>query len=131
MHFYYLCFLIFRSTFCPFTDSKLWHHFCQNLWKKLFKAPVFLETLLSYIIIPLTVIFTFILFIYIGLNIRGDFWTENLFEPMLVSYSIIGISVLLLSVSFENGFARQFHRIFLSSLSLWFYFSLSLYYENS
>ncbi len=111
MHFTTFVFLFFAPLFV----LSLIPNYGTTLPKPLEKAiqgTRFLETLLSYIIIPLTVIFTFILFIYIGLNIRGDFWTENLLEPMLVSYSIVGISVLLLSVSFENGFARQFHRIF-------------------
>ena len=72
----------------------------------------FLETLLSYIIIPLSAIFTLILLIYILLNIQSDFWEENLLEPILVSYSIVVINILLLSVTFENAFARWFNRLF-------------------
>jgi hypothetical protein len=80
--------------------------------EKATQGTAFLETLLSYIIIPLTAIFTLILFIYIIANIRRDFWQENLLEPMLVSYSIVVISVLLLSHRFKNPFASLFQGIF-------------------
>ncbi|MBF7097024.1 DUF4153 domain-containing protein [Alkalibacter mobilis] len=75
-------------------------------------CPRFLEILISYIVIPLVSIFTVILVLYIGLNIRGEFWTENLIEPMLVSYSIVVIVVLFLSANMDNKFAATFRQIF-------------------
>lgn len=75
-------------------------------------SPKFLEVLLSYIIIPLTAVFTLILLIYIFLNIGGPFWTDNLLEPMLIAYSITVIIVTLLVGRLENKSAVLFRRIF-------------------
>ena len=75
-------------------------------------CPKFLEVLLSYIIIPLTEIFTVILVVYIIRNIRGAFWTNNLLEPMLVSYAVVVILVYILSSRIENKFADLFRKIF-------------------
>lgn len=71
-------------------------------------APRFLELLLSYIVIPLIWIFTAILAAYIGLNLRADFWKDNLLEPMLISYSAMVILILLLSANLENRLAQIF-----------------------
>ncbi len=72
----------------------------------------FLEVLVAYIIIPLVSVFTVILVLYILLNIRGEFWTDNLLEPMLVTYSIVVIFVYVLSGTLENKLADQFKKIF-------------------
>ncbi len=75
-------------------------------------CPKFLEVLISYIIIPLTSVFTIILLLYIVKNIREEFWTNNLLEPMLVSYAITVILVYILSSRLENKFAAIFRRVF-------------------
>lgn len=75
-------------------------------------APKFLENLISYVIIPITAVFTIILLLYILLNITGDFWTNNLLEQMLVTYSITVIMVYLLSSKLDNAFANAFRGIF-------------------
>ncbi len=72
----------------------------------------FLEVLVAYIIIPLVTVFTVILVLYIVTNIGDQFWTDNLLEPMLVTYSITVIFVYVLSGTLENKAAYQFHRIF-------------------
>lgn len=77
-----------------------------------FNVPRFLEILLSYIIIPLLAAYTFILILYVLLNITGDFWTNNLLEPLLVSFAVIGIIVLILSYTIENRFAVTFRKVF-------------------
>ncbi|CZQ96443.1 DUF4153 domain-containing protein [Trichococcus collinsii] len=77
-----------------------------------FMVPRFLEILISYIIIPLTAIYTLILVIYVVMNIRGEFWTDNLMEPLLVSYAIIVIIVYILACNLENKFADLFRKIF-------------------
>ena len=77
-----------------------------------FKVPRFLEILISYIVIPLVAIYTLILVIYVVINFTGDFWTDNLLEPLLVSYAIIVIIVLILSYNIENRFTIQFRQIF-------------------
>ena len=75
-------------------------------------SPRFLDVLLSYIIVPLTAVFTVILLIYILLNIGGSLWTDNLLEPMLIAYSITVIIVTLLVSRLENKPADLFRRIF-------------------
>jgi hypothetical protein len=79
---------------------------------KLAGCPKFLEILISYIIIPLTAVFTVILVIYIILNIGGKFWTDNLLEPMIVSYSIVIILVYILASRLENKFTALFRMVF-------------------
>jgi hypothetical protein len=75
-------------------------------------CPKFLEILISYIIIPLTSVFTIILLAYIARNIGGKFWTDNLLEPMLISYSIVVILLYILASGLENKFAVFFRRVF-------------------
>ncbi len=79
-------------------------------------CPRFLEVLLSYIIIPLIAVFTAVLLIYILLNIGGGFWTDNLLEPLLISYTIAGITATLLAARLNNRFALLFRRIFPKAL---------------
>jgi hypothetical protein len=76
------------------------------------KCPKFLQILISYIIIPLVAVFTLILVIYIIKNISGTFWTDNLLEPMLVSYAITVILVYILASEIENKFTAFFRKIF-------------------
>ncbi len=75
-------------------------------------CPKFLEVLISYIVIPLISVFTIILLLYIVKNIRGEFWTNNLLEPMLVSYAVTVILVYILASRLENKFAVFFRRVF-------------------
>ena len=75
-------------------------------------CPKFLQILISYILIPLIAVFTLILVIYIIKNIGGEFWTDNLLEPMLVSYAITVILVYILASEIENKFTVFFRRIF-------------------
>ncbi len=75
-------------------------------------CPKFLEILISYIIIPLTSVFTVILLLYIVLNIGGRFWTDNLLEPMIVSYSIVVLLVYILASRLDNKFAAFFRKVF-------------------
>ncbi|MBM6615533.1 DUF4153 domain-containing protein [Desemzia sp. RIT804] len=80
--------------------------------KTAISVPKTMEVLLSYIIIPITMIFTVILTLYILINIGRDFWVDNLLEPMLVSYSIIVILVMLLIGRLENKIASSFRLVF-------------------
>lgn len=75
-------------------------------------CPKFLEILISYILIPLIAVFTLILVIYIIKNVGGEFWKDNLLEPMLVSYAITVILVYILASEIENKFAIFFRKIF-------------------
>lgn len=71
-----------------------------------------LERLLSYIIIPLLSVYTFILILYLIINIRQNFWMDNLLEPLLVSYTLIGIIVVLLASNLSNRISEVFLTIF-------------------
>lgn len=79
---------------------------------KMANCPKYLEILISYIIIPLTAVFTLILGVYIATNLGSDFWSDNLLEPMIVSYSITVILVYILASRLENRFAQLFRKIF-------------------
>ncbi len=79
---------------------------------KAISCPKYLEILLSYIIIPLTAVFTLILVIYIIINIGNDFWSDNLLEPMFITYSITVIIVYILTSNLDNKFATLFRKIF-------------------
>lgn len=77
-----------------------------------FSVPRFLSILVTYIIIPIIAIYTVILLLYLVLNISGDFWTDNLLEPMLVAYAIIGIVVYLLSCNIDHRISHLFRKVF-------------------
>lgn len=74
--------------------------------------PPLLEILIAYIIIPVLLVFSGILIAYILTNITGDFWQDNLMEPMLISYTIIGIITLFLAENVEKKIARLFSRFY-------------------
>ena len=74
--------------------------------------PPLFEILIAYIIIPVLLVFSAILVAYILTNISGDFWQDNLMEPMLISYTIIGIVTLFLAENVEKKIARLFSRFF-------------------
>lgn len=79
---------------------------------KLISSSKFIDALISYIIIPVTIVFTAILIIYIVLNISGKFWTRNLMEPLLVSYTLTVIVVYLLSCNLQNQISKLFRKVF-------------------
>ena len=75
-------------------------------------VPKMLEVLISYVFIPLTAIYTGILLAYLAINIRGNFWTNNLLEPMLVSYTVVVILVYILSSTIENKSTALYRKVF-------------------
>ncbi|ROR27225.1 uncharacterized protein DUF4153 [Mobilisporobacter senegalensis] len=75
-------------------------------------CPKYLEILISYIIVPLTAVFTVILLFYILGNMGGKFWSDNLLEPMIVTYSITVILIYILVSRMENKLAEVFRMIF-------------------
>lgn len=75
-------------------------------------VPKFLEILLSYIVVPVIVAYTAILLLYILTNITGDFWSDNLLEPLLVSYAITGWIALFLIESIITQSGRLFKQYF-------------------
>lgn len=77
-----------------------------------FEVTKFLKILINYIVIPLIGVYTLILVAYILLNIRSEFWTDNLLEPMLISYTIIVILVYLIASNLTDPIATYFRQIF-------------------
>jgi hypothetical protein len=96
----------------PLNIKSTEEHQKEEALLKLITPVKFLEALVSYVVIPITAVFTFILLIYIIRNIAGNFWTDNLMEPLLVSYSITVIIVYLLSSTMNNQFTKCFRKIF-------------------
>ncbi|WKY48938.1 DUF4153 domain-containing protein [Eubacteriaceae bacterium ES3] len=86
--------------------------FLQVNTSKAFQIPRFLEILLSYVVIPLLTLYTFILLIYIAINVRAEFWQDNLLEPMLVGFSITVIFVYFLVSQIENKFTVLYRKVF-------------------
>lgn len=74
--------------------------------------PKFLYHLISYIWVPIMAILTFIIVLYITSNITGDFFQDNILETLILSYTIIGWILLILSGTIHNQSAQWFKRIF-------------------
>lgn len=74
--------------------------------------PPLLESIVSFVAIPLLFIFTGILIIYIIMNINAIFWRDNTMEPMLIGYSISGLVTLSLSEKSTRYIARMFRWLF-------------------
>ncbi|MGO1355859.1 DUF4153 domain-containing protein [Alkalibacterium gilvum] len=74
--------------------------------------PSLLNILIAYVITPVLLVFSLILIVYILINLSGDFWQDNLLEPMLISYTIIGIITVFLSENINKSISRLFSRFF-------------------
>ncbi|NMC57391.1 MAG: DUF4153 domain-containing protein [Eubacteriaceae bacterium] len=79
-------------------------------------CPKFVDILFSYIIIPLISFYTIILLAYIAINVGKDFWTNNLLEPMLITYAIAVIITFIITSRLENKFVSIFRLIFPKAL---------------
>lgn len=75
-------------------------------------VPRILEILLVYIVLPIVAVYTFVLAAYVAININGAFWTNNLLEPLLVSYAIIVTIVYLLVCNITHKYSELFQKIF-------------------
>ncbi|TVP89549.1 DUF4153 domain-containing protein [Alkalibacterium sp.] len=74
--------------------------------------PPLLSSLIDFIVVPLILIFTGLLIAYIGANITGDFWLDNLIEPMLISYVVVGFLTLYLTEQSDRRWVNLFNRYF-------------------
>lgn len=74
--------------------------------------PTLLSVLIDYIVVPLLLIFSVLLIAYIGINITGEFWLDNLIEPMLISYVTIGFITLFLTEHSTKSWVGLFNRYF-------------------
>jgi len=84
----------------------------DNNIAKAVDCPKFFQVLLIYIIIPVISIYTIILLIYIVMNIGSSFWSNNLLEPLLITYSIAVILTYILTVRLENKIVKIFLKVF-------------------
>jgi hypothetical protein len=80
--------------------------------KKASDCPKFLEIALSYILIPLAVVYTLVLLLYIIKTIAGGGWDDNLLEGLMISYCISVLLIYILSSRLGNRFALLFRRSF-------------------
>ncbi|MDK2808896.1 MAG: hypothetical protein PWP24_1633 [Clostridiales bacterium] len=71
--------------------------------------PHFFDILLTYVIIPLSFLFTAILYLYIGKNMITRIWNDTRMEPILVSYGIL-ILILYFLASEEKGKSAHLFR---------------------
>ena len=74
-------------------------------------CPKLLDVLLSRIVIPLLGVYTIILVAYLVLHAGADFWSANLLEPLLISYTALVIVVFLLAGNLPNRICRLFSDI--------------------
>lgn len=80
--------------------------------KEQINFPTLLSSLIDFIVVPLIIIFTALLIAYIGVNITGDFWLDNLIEPMLISYVVAGILTLYLTEHSNRRWVSLYNRYF-------------------
>lgn len=78
---------------------------------KALEMPKLLMILLSYVIIPLIMIYTVILIIYISMNISGTFWQNDLLESMLISYSILTVFMMILVARIDHPLANFYRKV--------------------
>ncbi|MHB1154465.1 MAG: DUF4153 domain-containing protein [Eubacteriales bacterium] len=86
--------------------------------KKASVYPKFLEIVLSYILVPLASVYTFVLILYIIKTVISGSWNDNLLEPLMLSYCIAILLLYILLSRLENRFALFFLKIFPIFLTL-------------
>lgn len=74
--------------------------------------PKFLDLLLTYVLIPLASVYTLVLIIYMGKTVALGDWSDNLLEPMLLTYLIAVILIYVLVKRLGNALSKFFVRIF-------------------
>ena len=81
------------------------------------KCPAFLRVLLSFVLIPLTILYTVVLLSYLLKTIvSGD--VQNLLEPLILSYSIVVILLYVLSSEIENKISSIYLLVFPKIMAL-------------
>lgn len=73
--------------------------------------PRFLEILISYVLIPLTAVYTVVLILYIVKTALTGNLGRNLLEPLILSYSVAVILLYLLSSGLKNRFSSLFRLV--------------------
>ena len=84
-------------------------------WENVQRAshcPKFLEVLLSYVLIPLAAVYTVVLLLYMVKTILNQNWTDNLLEPLILSYLVAVILLYILTSGLNNRFVTLFRLVF-------------------
>ena len=84
----------------------------QEKVEKASSYPKFFEVLISFVLIPLTAVYSLVLLGYIGKTIALLAWDDNLLEPLILSYCIAVIVLYLLASRLDNIFAKIARVIF-------------------
>ena len=104
---------ILVSLFAPVYFLSMTPDFTDDEPKASFmNVSVILERMITFVLIPLLSVYTVVLILYLLINIRQDFWMDNLLEPLLVSYTLMGIIIVLLASNLSNRVSRVFLKIF-------------------
>lgn len=74
--------------------------------------PQVLKILVSYIIIPLIAVYSLVLIAYFVKILVTFKWPTGQLGPMILAYSIIGLTVLVLASHLEDAFASVYRKIF-------------------
>ena len=77
-----------------------------------FETPKLLSHLVSWILVPVMVLYSAIILLYIFTNLGGDFFNDSLLEPLLLSYAISGWILLILSAGIDRLIVKGFKRFF-------------------
>ncbi|MDR3552779.1 MAG: DUF4153 domain-containing protein, partial [Clostridia bacterium] len=93
------------------------------------QVPKFLETLLSYVLIPIAAVYTLVLLIYIVKSL-GDILQNNLLDPLIISYSAAVLVLYLLACGVKNRFASVFRLVMPKVLAVIVLFELVCAFLN-
>jgi len=74
--------------------------------------PKFLEVLLSYVLVPIASVYTLVIILYMFKTVILGEWTDNLLEPLLLSYLIGIILIYILVKRLSNAFKRFYVAVF-------------------
>lgn len=74
--------------------------------------PKFFEIVLSYILVPLVSVYTLVLLIYIIKTAAQGSWSDNLLEPLMLSWCITVLILYILLSRLQNHFAHVFLKVF-------------------
>lgn len=87
------------------TDSSSEIHESDNMTS-------FLKNLVTFILVPISIVYTGVIVLYILLNIKYIFYTDNPLENLILNYTISGWILLALVDSLDHVLTHWFKKIF-------------------
>lgn len=72
----------------------------------------FLKNLVTFILVPISIVYTGVIVLYILLNIKYIFYTDNPLENLILNYTISGWILLALVDSIDHTLTHWFKKIF-------------------